>query len=93
VLSIWTVPDDAGRCRTELVRWLAALPRYDWMQIAVAALVPYPKRSGLGNPVDLISSRSRSSGVALSAIASADVRREDEGTGVGLARLGMRGQA
>jgi hypothetical protein len=52
-----------------------------------------PQRSGLSTPVDLISSRPRSSGVALSAIASADVRREDEGTGGGLARLGMRGQA
>jgi muconolactone delta-isomerase len=52
VLRIWTVPvePDERRAlglyradsRTELDRLLAALPLYDWMQIAVTALVPYP---------------------------------------------------
>jgi muconolactone delta-isomerase len=60
VLSIWTVPVEPDETRvlglyrtdsrTELDRLLAALPLSDWMQIAVAALVPYPKRSGLSTP-------------------------------------------
>jgi muconolactone delta-isomerase len=60
VFSIGTVPVEPDETRvlglyridsrTELDRWLAALPLYDWMQIAVAALLPYPKRSGLSTP-------------------------------------------
>ena len=50
--SIWTVPVEPDETRvlglyrtdsrTELVRLLAALPFYDWMQIALTALVPHP---------------------------------------------------
>jgi muconolactone delta-isomerase len=62
VLSIWTVPVEPDETRvlglyrtdirTELDQLLAALPLYDWMQIAVAvaAIVPYLKRSGLSTP-------------------------------------------
>jgi muconolactone delta-isomerase len=60
VLSIWTVPVERDETRvlglhrtdsrTELDRLLAALPLYDLMQIAVAAIVPDLKRSGLSTP-------------------------------------------
>jgi muconolactone D-isomerase len=60
VLRIWTVrvePDEMrilglyrAATRAELDRLLAALPLYDWMKIAVTALVPHPNDPAAAPP-------------------------------------------
>jgi hypothetical protein len=99
VLRIWTVPVEPDETRvlglyradsrTELDRLLAALRLTTGRRSPLPRSFP-PQTIRPQHPIELISSWSRSSGVALSAIASVDARREDEGTGVGLVRLGMR---